>query len=84
VRSSNSQREANDRQFHERRHPPNNIDIVYGLVTLGSSTTWAIWTGWLMYFYLLVPYLSTESKLSNVSMDFVLGWLMRYCAQRKD
>jgi GPH family glycoside/pentoside/hexuronide:cation symporter len=34
------------------RHPPIKIDIAYALITLGSSTTWAIWSGWLMYFYL--------------------------------
>jgi GPH family glycoside/pentoside/hexuronide:cation symporter len=34
------------------RQAPLKIDIAYALVTLGSSTTWAIWSGWLMYFYL--------------------------------
>jgi GPH family glycoside/pentoside/hexuronide:cation symporter len=31
---------------------PIKIDIAYALTTLGSSTTWAVWSGWLMYFYL--------------------------------
>jgi GPH family glycoside/pentoside/hexuronide:cation symporter len=31
---------------------PVKTDVAYALVTLGSSTTWAVWNGWLMYFYL--------------------------------
>lgn len=41
--------------------PPVTIDAFYGLITLGSSTLWAVLSGWLLYFYqppdgqLLVP-----------------------------
>lgn len=34
------------------QRPPLKIDIGYAMVTLGSSATWFIWSGWLMYFYL--------------------------------
>ncbi|GAB4540579.1 MAG: MFS transporter [Anaerolineae bacterium] len=36
----------------DEKQAPLKIDIAYALVTLGSSATWAIWSGWLMYFYL--------------------------------
>lgn len=32
--------------------PPIKTDIAYALITLGTSTTWGVWSGWLMYFYL--------------------------------
>jgi len=38
--------------FMDQRQPPIKIDFAYALVTLGSSATWAVWSGWLMYFYL--------------------------------
>jgi GPH family glycoside/pentoside/hexuronide:cation symporter len=33
-------------------NPPVKTDIAYSLVTLGSTTIWAVWSGWLLYFYL--------------------------------
>lgn len=35
-----------------QKQAPLKIDMAYALVTLGSSATWAVWSGWLMYFYL--------------------------------
>lgn len=32
--------------------PAIQTDIAYAALSLGSSTTWALWSGWLMYFYL--------------------------------
>ncbi len=34
------------------KNPPLRIDLSYAVITLGSSATWFIWSGWLMYFYL--------------------------------
>jgi GPH family glycoside/pentoside/hexuronide:cation symporter len=33
-------------------NPPVKTDIAYSMITLGSTTVWAVWSGWLLYFYL--------------------------------
>ncbi|MBN1890883.1 MAG: MFS transporter [Thermoflexales bacterium] len=36
----------------QERDPSLKIDLSYATITLGSSTLWFIWSGWLAYFYL--------------------------------
>ena len=33
-------------------NPPVKTDIAYSMITLGSTSIWAVWSGWLLYFYL--------------------------------
>ena len=35
-----------------KKQPPLRIDIFYAMITLGSTTIWAVLGGWLLYFYL--------------------------------
>lgn len=42
----------NNSTSEDKQHPPVRTDVFYALVTLGSTTIWAVLSGWLLYFYM--------------------------------